>query len=158
MNKFLGLESKDRYVNYTIKNYVECYEDLSADSIKTLTELFTTFKTHQLSIGNVLVDKKPLQGVKLTPIKDRPTRRNSDDLAKQLTFLGNEINLSEKKETLFYQSISHLCNAVQYLGTNEMVELNVLFQNIHNYKQTLNDAIENNSSVFYPYNRYPKIK
>lgn len=158
MNKFLGLESKDRYVNYTIKNYVECYDDLNADSIQTLTELFASFKTHQLSIGNILVDKKPLQGVKLTLIKDRPTRRNSDDLVEQLTFLGNEINLSEKKETLFYQSISHLCNAVQYLGTGELAELNVLFQNIHNYKQSLNDAIENNSSVFYPYNRYPKRK
>ncbi len=156
MNKFIDLQSKERYVNYTIKNYVECYDDLNTDNIQTLTELFSTFKSHQLSIGNILVDKKPLQGIKLTTIKDRDIRRGSDDLAEQLATLGPHIDINDKKEVLFYQSITHLCEAVQYLGPGEMVDLNVLFQNIHNYKQSLNDAIESDKDVFYPYNRYPR--
>lgn len=156
MNKFIDLQSKERYVNYTIKNYVGCYEDLSIDTIQTLTELFSTFKSHQLSIGNILVEKKPLQGIKLTSIEDRSIRRNSDDLAEQLSVLGPHININDKKEVLFYQSVSHLCEAVQYLGPGEMVDLNVLFQNIHNYKQSLNGAIEGDKEVFYPYNRYPR--
>ncbi len=156
MNKVIGLHSKERYVNYTIKNYVGCYEDLNIDTIQTLTELFSTFKSHQLSIGNVLVDKKPLQGIKLTSIEDRDIRRSSDDLTDQLAVLGTHIDINDKKEVLFYQSVTHLCEAVQYLGPGEMVDLNVLFQNIHNYKQSLNDAIENDKDVFYPYNRYPR--
>ena len=102
MNKFIDLQSKERYVNYTIKNYIECYDDLNMDTIQTLTELFSTFKSHQLSIGNVLVDKKPLQGIKLNAIKDRDVRRSSDDLAEQLVNLGSHIDANDKKEVLFY--------------------------------------------------------
>lgn len=156
MNKFLDLHSNERYVNYTINNYTGCYEDLSVKSVQNLTELFTTLKSHQLSIGNILVDKKPLQGVKLIPREQKEIRRNSGDLAEQLMLLGTDIDTENKKEVLFYQSVTHLCDAIQYLSPGEMIDLNSLFQNMHNYKQSLNDAIESDKNLFYPYNRYPK--
>lgn len=156
MNKYNGLQCSNEYINFTIKNYVDCYEDLNLEEIECLTSVFNTLKTHKISIGNQLVDNKALYGIKLDNVGEKKYFRNTDELSDQLTFLSSSVNSSDKKDVLFFQSVAHLCDSIQYLSTEEMIDLNDMLHGISNHRQSLGSLIEENGTIFYPYDRSPK--
>lgn len=158
MNKFKILQSENEYINFTINNYTNCYEDLNEVSIQVIIDLFKSFKNNSFSISNYLVDKKPLQGVKLTSREKREEYRKIDDLVNTLTLLSTSINGSDKKEVLFHQSLTYLCDSIKYLNIPELIDLNTLFENIHNHKQSLNKPLIEDGQIFYPFDRYPGVK
>lgn len=156
MNKYNILESKNEYVNYTITNYLDCYEDLTTLDITLFIELFKQLQTHKISIGNHLVDGMPLHGVKLDMTPKTKTR-NCDDLFEQLEIISSSVSSDDKKDILFFQSVSHLCQGITYLDNMEMMYLNEVFQTVSSRKQSIsNDTINDGQSYFFPYNRYPQ--
>lgn len=156
MNKYISLQSSNEYINFTLKNYIDCYDDLETDEIQRLTEVFNLFKTHKVSLGNQLVDNKALYGVKLEAVEKKELYRSTSDLNNQLSILGNNVDAKDKKDTLFFQSITHLCDAVQYLSSEEMMDLNDMFQSLSNHKQAIGQGITDKATSFYPYDRASK--
>lgn len=156
MNKYSILESKNEYINYTISNYLNCYEDLTTLDIPLFTELFEQLKTHRISIGNCLVDGMPLHGIKLDE-SEKTQNRNCDELVQQLGVISNSISTDDKKEALFFQSVSHLCQGISHLDNMEMMYLNEVFQTVSERKQSISgDTINDGKTFFFPYNRYPQ--
>ena len=158
LNKYDILQSKNKYINYTIGNYINCYADMNEEEISKFTEMFKLLPTHQIYIGNHLIDKKPVHGVKLEESMKKK-HRNYGELGKQLEIVSTRIEPDDKKDMLFFQSVTHLCKALEYLDSTELMQLNEVFQTISNYEQTISsNAINDGKTFFYPYNRYPKRK
>lgn len=156
MNKYTILQSKNEYVNYTINNFLNCYNDLSVEDIPLFTELFRNLQDHQISIGNHLVDGMPLHGVKLDVVQKEKCR-DCDDLVGQLETISKSVSAEDKKDVLFFQSVSHLCQGLSSLDNLEMMYLNEIFQTVSERKQTLSgDTINNGEQFFFPYKRYPQ--
>lgn len=156
MNKYNILKSKNEYVNYTINNFLNCYNDLSVNDIPLFTELFKNLKDHQISIGNHLVDGMPLHGVKLNTVQ-KAKCNNCNDLLEKLKIISTSISADDKKDLLFFQSVSHLCQGINSLDNLEMMCLNEIFQTVSERKQTLSDdTINNGEQFFFPYKRYPQ--
>lgn len=157
MDKYDILKSKNSYINYTLKNYLNCRDDLGEEELPRFTQLFDLMKDHEISIGNILVDNKAIQGVKLRESTPKKIVRDTSDLSQQLSIISNNIDANDKMDILFFQSITHLCDSMQYLSTEEMMDLNDLFQNVNNFRQSISeDIIKDGKSFFYPYDRYPK--
>ena len=156
MEKYSSLQSSNEYINFTLKNYIDCYSDLEIEEIQRLTEVFDLLKTHRFSIGNQLVDSKALYGIKLDDVSQKETYRKTQDLNDQLAFLSKRVNLNDKKEIVFFQSITHLCDSIQFLSSEEMMDLNDMFQGIANHKQSLGNKLNDGDITFYPYDRSPK--
>lgn len=154
MNKFSNVQSNEKYINYTIHNYINCYEKLSNESIERFTDLFKNLKNHRISIGNVLVEKKPMQGVKLAE-KEKFPLRNDILLSQSLSMLSESINSDDKKEILFYKSLVHFCDSINYLNSTELKEVNDLFEEVNHYNCDLNNPIGSEQLLFYSYDRYP---
>jgi hypothetical protein len=49
MNKYEILKSKNEYINYTINNYLNCYNDLNTDDINLFTDLFDQLTNHKIT-------------------------------------------------------------------------------------------------------------
>lgn len=156
MKQFDTLKSGNDYIDYTIKNYVRCYDNLNEDSINRFTELFDYLKKYEISIGNTLINNKSLQGVTLKQKKNKKTDKENSHLEEQLYAINSTI--SEKKDILFYKSVVCLCDSVSYLNSDEMFQLNNLFNSIQLNNSDLNSPIVSENSIFYSYNRYPHIK
>ena len=118
--------------------------------------MFETLKNYEISSGNKLVNKKPLSGIKLELCENKSIYRNTTELNEQLYKLESNIDKSEKKEIVFFKSLTSLCSSINYLSTNELFELNNLFSTIQIRNQDLNEPISDSNSLFYSYNRYPK--
>ena len=159
MEKYNILESKNAYIDYTLKNYISCCDDLAEEDLPRFTKLFDLMKDHQMSIGNCLIDHRSLQGIRLSETAEKKLIRDTSDLSEQLNIIGQQIDSNDKNGFLFFQSVTHLCDSIQYLSTEEMMDLNDFFQGINNHKQSISDdTIKDGKSFFYPYNRYPKRK
>lgn len=156
MDRYNSLQSSNEYINFTIKNYIDCYYDLAIDEIQRLTEVFDLLKTHRISIGNQLVDSKALYGIKLDDVSQKETYRNTQDLNDQLAFLSKKVNTNDKKDIVFFQSITHLCDSLQFLSSEEMMNLNDMFQGMSNHKQSIGERLSEGDTTFYPYDRAPK--
>ena len=156
MKQFDTLKSGNDYIDYTIKNYVRCYNNLNEDSINRFTELFDYLKEYEISIGNTLINNKSLQGVTLKQTKNKKTDKENSHLEEQLYAISSTV--SEKKDILFYKSVVCLCDSVSYLTSDEMFQLNNLFNSIQLNNSDLNSPIISENSIFYSYNRYPHIK
>ena len=157
MEKYSCLQSSNEYINFTLKNYFDCYYDLAVEDIQRLIDVFDLFKTHKISLGNVLIDNKAPYGLKLDKVDSKESYRSTRELNDQLKFLTKSIDASDKKEMIFFQSVTHLCDSIQFLNAEEMMNLNDMFQGITNHKQALGDKISSDSSViFIPFNRAPK--
>lgn len=157
MEKYSCLQSSNEYINFTLKNYFDCYYDLSVEDIQRLIDVFDLFKTHKISLGNVLIDDKAPYGLKLDKVDSKESYRSTRELNDQLKFLTKSIDASDKKEMIFFQSVTHLCDSIQFLNAEEMMNLNDMFQGITNHKQALGDKVSSDSSViFFPFNRAPK--
>ena len=107
MNKYDILQSKNKYITYTINNYINCYNEVNEEEIGKFTEMFKLLPTHQIHIGNHLIDKKPVHGVKLEE-SSKKKHRNCSDLSKQLQVISTTMDVDNKKDMLFFQSITHL--------------------------------------------------
>ena len=158
MNKFKIVQSENEYINFTISNYTDCYEALDENSLQTLTDVFKDLKDHEFSIGNHLVNQKPLQGIKLIKTERNKKCRNIDSLTRTLSFLTTNIDNTNKKEVFFYQSLVYLCDSIQFLTVEEMIDLNTFFQDVNKHKQSLNKPIVENGEMFYSFDRYPNVK
>lgn len=156
MNKFSNIQASEPYVNFTVHNYIDCYRDLNAESIEHFTNLFKNLKSHKISIGNYLVEQKPIQGVKLVESKkDNSSFREDPLLSTTITNLSKLINPEDKKEILFYKSLVHFCDSINFLNATELKEVNDLFEEVHSYQCNLNNPIVEEQLLFYSYNRYP---
>ena len=156
MKKYEILQSKNEYINYTIGNYLNCYENLTTEDLPLFTELFRNLQNHRISIGNCLVDGMPLHGVKLDA-SDKEKYRDCTDLVGQLEIISKDISPEDKKDVLFFQSISHLCSGISRLDNLEMMYLNEVFQTVSERKQSISsDTLNNGESFFFPYKRYPQ--
>ncbi len=156
MNDFSTLKSKNEYVNYTINNFVNCYDVLNENDLQLLTGLFSSLKDHTFANDNYLTDSRVLNGVMLKKEEERKFWRDTSDLAKQLEVMGENLSPSNKKDILFFQSLTHLCNALTYLDTMEMIQINDFFVGIKIHNQKLNEPIPTDDNNFFPYDRYPK--
>lgn len=157
MEKYSRLQSSNEYINFTLKNYFDCYYDLAVEDIQRLIDVFDLFKTHEISLGNILVDNKAPYGLKLDKVDSKERYRSTRELNDQLKFFTKSIDTTNKKEMIFFQSVTHLCDSIQFLNAEEMMNLNDMFQGIANHKQTLGDKVSSDSSVtFFPFDRSPK--
>jgi len=156
MNDFSTLKSKNEYVNYTINNFVNCYDVLDEEDLQLLTGLFSNLKDHTFANDNYLDNNRILNGIMLRKEVEKKTCRDTSDLVTQLEAMGENLNQSNKKDILFFQSLTHLCNALVYLDTMEMIEINDFFMEIKVHNQKLNEPILVDDNSFFSYNRYPK--
>ena len=155
MNKYTNLKSGIEYVDFTLQNYADCYPYLDEESIVRFTDLFTSLKNHEISIGNKIINRTPLDGIMLNN-SNKTIYRNVQSLHQQLYEINTLIDAQDKQESLFFKSVVCLCDSINYLSTNELFELNTLFGNIQSRNQQINAPISDSASLFYSYNRYPK--
>jgi len=157
MDNYNLLKSGNTYIDFTLQNYVNCFEALTAEDITKFTQLFDLLVDHDLKIGSKLIDHKSVKGICLNSTDEKKALRSTNDLSQQLSVVGKQVDINDKKEILFLQSITHLCDKLQYLRTEELIDLNYLFQTVINFKQSISDdTIKNGKDFFYPYKRYPK--
>ena len=159
MEKYNLLKSDNSYINFTLQNYLNCYNDLTIEDIPRFTQLFDLLKNHNLKLGSHLIDNRSVQGIKLNSTDEKNIVRSTKDLSSQLSIISEQLNSEDKTSILFFQSVTHLCDSIQFLKTEEMMDLNYLFQTVSNFKQSISDdVIKDGKTFFYPYNRYTKIK
>lgn len=159
MEKYGLLKSDNSYINFTLQNYLNCYNDLTNEDIPRFTQLFDLLKNHNLKLGSHLIDNRSVQGIKLNSTDEKNIVRSTKDLSSQLSIISEQLTPEDKTSILFFQSVTHLCDSIQFLKTEEMMDLNYLFQTVSNFKQSIcDDVIKDGKTFFYPYNRYTKIK
>ena len=137
MIDFSKLNSKDVYLDYTVKNYMKCYEKLEIESIQKFTTLFDNLKNHKIEEGNLYINSQILHGIKLIEHEEKKEIAEPYDLQTQIDSIINNQEQLNAKESVFLGSLTRLINVIGKLDSDELLELNDLFDQINSYNQDI---------------------
>lgn len=156
MIDFSKLNSKDVYLDYTVKNYMKCYDKMEMDSIQKFTTLFENLKNHKIEEGNLYIDSQILHGIKLTEHEEKKEIVQPYDLQMQIDSIINNQEQLNAKESVFLGSLTRLINVIGKLDSDELLELNDLFEQVGSYNQDIDTPVSDNKVIFYSYIRNNK--
>lgn len=126
-----------------LQRYMELENVIDIDNLKILNEIFEKIDTYEIKSTNVLMDGLIIDGLVMKPKQkqkiDNLKKSESECILKTLNKKFNK-DLNDINEAYFYNTFIKFVNKFNYIGIEEQVILNFLFEEIKEENKNLEEV------------------
>lgn len=126
-----------------LQRYIELENYIDIDNLKILNEIFEKVDTYEIKSTNVLMDGLIIDGLVMKPKQkqkiDNLKNSESEFILKTMNKKFNK-DLNNINEAYFYNTFIKFVNKFNYIGLEEQVILNFLFEEIKEENKNLEEV------------------
>ena len=143
MNKF-NIMTEDQVV----LSYLNCYDSIEEEEIRSCTSLFETLNENTLEIGNYAENGFIKRGVKVKAAVKKYRAINTYDISQSIRMY------TDLKDLLFVKSLTTLSNVLPYLSTDDRFCLTTMFRGMSELKRGIGQSLEIDGQKIFPIYNY----
>lgn len=126
-----------------LQKYIELENYIDIDNLKILNEIFEKVDTYEIKSTNVLMNGLIIDGLVMNPQQKQKLNNLKNDESQIILKKINQklnTNLNDINEAYFYNTFIKFVNKFNYIGLEEQVILNFLFEEIKEENKSLQEV------------------
>lgn len=145
MKDKFGVKTNDA----TVYLFLECYDGIEMDEIRSCTELFKLISENTLEFGNYVDDGFIKRGVKILPAVKKHRANNMMEVRPIQMY-------TDSKDLLFFKSLQAFADALPYLNADDRFCLDNLFDGMARLGKGIGEIIQSGDKKVLPVYNYKK--